>query len=800
MKKLITLFVLLATALAVCAANVTVHADNEPADAVFHDLMQQTGMNFVYSADALDGLMVKIDAENKPLKRVLAEMFRGTGVKFKIRGNDVILKGAVKSSIKKGPQSGITTTVPAHKTEMLDEIIVLSRLEAPAVETTEIGARKLTANDIKMTPALLGEQDALKALQMQPGISDGGEGMAGMHVHGGAADENLYMLDNIPLYHINHAFGFFSAFNPDVINYIDFYKSSIPAKYDGRLSSALDVRTKNGNHDGHHGSAKLGLTSGAVNVDGPIDSRTTYSVGLRRSWLEVITAPMIAIANTVSDTENSSGGYSFTDLNAKISHRLSEHTSAYISCYFGEDRLNIGSKDKKSENENGLFYENHNKLNWGNIVAQAGVNHLFNNKHKSEFTLAFTRYFSSMKSYESIIDSNTTPAEDGNFTATSRNNINDWIARADFDWTANEKSRVRYGANLVLHSFLPSQEERKITNPSTEIITRDSTSRYIAAEANAYIEDDWKISRTIRANAGIHLSLFHIDRKLHGGISPRLSVNWHPLASWAFKAAYTRSTQYVHQLTQSYMALPTDHWVPITGDFKPQTADKIAVGAYWSDKSNDWNASIEMYYKFMHNLIDYRDEYYLAPPLTRWDANLTTGKGTAKGIDFKVEKNFGKVTGHLAYSLAWTDRTFKEKNNGRPYPARFDHRHTINLLLCWKINEKVTLSAAWTGRSGNRYTLMTQVWESPSFGLDFYRDPVPLQIPLNNYSLPFYHRLDLSCMIKNRRGYWTFGIYNAYCNLNTVAIQRYYTDSGDRAFRKVSILPFIPSISYTWQF
>ena len=800
MKKILTTVVALATAIAACAADVTVHAADKAAVAVFHDLMQQTGMNFVYSADALEGLKVSVDADNKPLKRVLGEMFRGTGVKFKIRGNDVILKGTVKSSLK-STAAGSHTAIPnPQRPEMLDEIVVLSRLEAPAVETAEIGARKLTATDIKAVPTLLGEQDAIKALLMQPGISESGEGMAGMHVHGGATDENLYMLDNVPLYNINHAFGLFSAFNPDVISYIDFYKSSIPAKYDGRLSSVLDVRTKNGNHDRLHGSAKLGLTSGAVNLDGPIGSRTTYSVALRRSWLEAVTAPALAISNSVSNFEKTSGRYAFTDFNAKVTHRITERTSAYISCYYGDDRLRTGSKDLESDDGNGLYYEEKNSLGWGNLVAQAGVNHLLNSSLKSEFTLAYTRFFSSLNAIESTIDTNASPVEKSESHATSHNNINDWIARADFDWAANEQSRVRFGANFVLHSFMPSQDERRITNSAMVITARDSSERYTAAEANAYIEDDWKISRTLRTNAGLHLSLFYIDRKMRGGISPRLSVNWRPAESWAFKAAYTRTTQYVHQLTQSYLALPTDHWVPVTGDFKPRTADKIAIGAYWCNRTNNWNASVEMYYKFMHNLVDYRDEYFLAPPLTRWDEKLTSGKGTAKGIDFKLEKNFGKITGHIAYSLAWTDRTFKEKNNGMPYPARFDHRHTINMLLSWRISNKVTLNAAWTGRSGNRYTLMTQVWDSPAFGLDFYREPVPLQAPLNNYRLPFYHRLDLSCMVKNSRGYWTFGIYNAYCHLNTVAIQRYYDDFGERKFRKVSIIPFIPSISYTWLF
>lgn len=214
----------------------------------------------------------------------------------------------------------------------------------------------------------------------------------------------------------------------------------------------------------------------------------------------------------------------------------------------------------------------------------------------------------------------------------------------------------------------------------------------------------------------------------------------------------------------------------------------------------------------MRNLIDYRDEYYLRPPLDMWNAQLCSGKGTAKGIDFKVEKVFGKVTGHIAYSLAWADRTFAEKNGGRTFPAKFDNRHTINVMLNWKINDKVKLNASWTGHSGNRFTLLNQVWDGPTFDdAEWMGGESPLRAEINSYQLPFYHRLDLSCVVNNRHGYWTFSLYNAYCHMNTVAVKRGYRDvtvttqngvytTSEPVFKRVKLLPVIPSISYTWLF
>ena len=693
-------------------------------------------------------------------------------------------------------------TIPTQRDivpKMLEEVVVTSRLEAPAVETSEIGAKKLTAQEIINTPVLFGESDVIKALQMQPGISEGQEGFAGMHVHGGNADENLYMLDNVPLYQVNHFAGLLSAFNPEAIRYIDFFKSSIPAKYDGRLSSYLDVRTKNGNPEGHHGSAKLGLTSGSFNIDGPIGRQTTYSVALRRSWFDVLSIPMLAVINSSGNEEKIRFRYAFMDLNAKVTHRFSNNATAFASVYFGNDLLKTGSSDKEQP-QSGWYEDDKADFHWGNIVAQTGLNYKFKPELSSEFTAAYTRYFSGMKHDNMSKEITSEGTTDSHSISKTNNNINDWIFRADFDWRPNEANRVGFGGNYILHSFLPARTYRNYTVGTTQTLTRDSTWTYIANEANIYMEDDWQISEKFRMNAGLHLSLFNIDGKTNYGVDPRLSFSYRPFENWAVKTAYARTSQYVHQLSQTYLSLPSDQWVPITGKFKPQNADKVSLGVYWQSDNRMFAASVEGYYKIMRNLVDYRDEYYLQPPTEMWNAQLCSGNGTAKGVDFKIEKQFGKLTGHIAYSLAWSDRTFPDKNNGLTFPARFDNRHTINIFVNWNISNKVNLNAAWTGHSGNRFTLLPQVWDSPDFGSIYVGDESPLKTRINNYQLPFYHRLDLSCTVRNKRGYWTFSVFNAYCHMNTVAIRRTYTIASRPVFQKVKLLPIIPSSSYTWQF
>lgn len=795
------------------AVNVTVNANNEEAAAVFRRLMEQTGMNFVYSSDLLKDVMVTVNMKDKPLKRVLAEMFHGSDIEYKVRKNDVILKR--KKSVRQNNRPGRPcntalvrpdTTLPL----MLEEVVVVSRLEAPVTQTAEIGAGKLSAADVANTPALFGEPDVIKSMTMLPGITEGTEGMAGMNVHGGGADENMYMLDNVPLYQANHFGGLFSAFNTNIIRYADFFKSSIPAKYDGRLSSFMDVRTRIGSSEGHHGSLRLGLTSGAFDIDGPIGRRMTYSVALRRTWFDLLTIPYVAIYNSDNNYDKIRFQYAFMDLNAKLNYHVSDRASCFVSAYFGHDVLKSGEKDD-NEGENSWKSDDKYDMYWGNLVLQAVLDYRLTSAMTFELTSAHTRYFMTMKGTESYVENIGNGSHSTKNVQNSNNNINDWIFRGDFNLSAGEIQLVRFGASYIRHSFLPQHNTKEYVSDGAAMITVDSTLTLGANEANMYVEDDWRISDRIRANCGFHGTVFNIGRTTRLGYAPRLSISYAPCKTWAIKAAYGRTNQFVHQLSHTYLSLPTDQWIPIAGKFKPESADKFSVGGYWESADRQYAVSVEGYYKKMRNLVEYREDYYLSSPTDMWTAQLCSGSGTAKGIDIKLEKSFGKISGHMAYSLGWADRTFADKNRGKTYPARFDHRHSVKILANWEINKKVMLNAAWTGHSGNRFTLLPQDFLAPDFDSDIHRGGVPKEATVNNYQLPFYHRLDLSMTVRNSRGYWTFGLYNAYCHRNTIGIRRgekrvvhaadgLYSVDYVPTFQKINILPIIPSISYTWQF
>lgn len=835
---------------------VTVKADNTPLSDVLNKMFNSTGITY------------KIRGNNVTLKREKARNAPKHTISgfVKEEGNDEPLVGATVYDIKsrKGavtnangfysltlPDGEVNLKVqylgfnpylsgkfslsqnrrlnvmlaPPHE---LEEVIVNATVNnTKAMTTTEIGSLNLTNAAIKATPVVFGESDVVKTLQLEPGVSAGIEGMAGMYVHGGDTDENLYMLDNVPLYQVNHFGGLFSAFNVDALRNVDFYKTSFPAKYDGRLSSFMDVHTKDGSLKEHHGSFRLGLTSGAFDINGPVwKDHTSYSFAIRRSWYELISIPALAIINKNDDSKNTHLRYAFTDINAKLNHHFSDKSSAYIMFYYGEDYLYAGDDDKGKNSGYDRYYEwgigsstsnptieavsekdnsytdTKAKLIWGNIVASAGWKYIFSPKLFGEVTGAFTRYFSSLRSNKDEYDITGNQVNSFNRTTFSHhNNINDIIARADFNCLFIPENKLDFGLSYTHHSFLPSRGVHTLTKEDELTSVYDNVPTYHANELKFYLSDDYSLGNWLRINGGLHYSVFEIDEKVKSSLSPRLSVRLTPKHNFAIKAGYSRSAQYIHQLAESNISLPTDQWIPITGDQKPQSTDKLALGVYWCTPNRQFTFSVEGYFKWMYNLIDYTDDYYLVPPYDSWTDKLDVGEGKSKGIDFKVTKEFGKITGHVAYSLLWADRRFPEKNKGQWFPARFDNRHKINIALTWKINSKWQAGASWTGMSGNRITLPLQCWSDPCLG-PWHFDMIYYS-ETNNYRLPFYHRLDLSATRTTKHGYWTFSVYNTYSYMNVIAVRRDFGELNGEwidMFQHVRAIPIIPSVSYTWLF
>ncbi|WP_239056821.1 MULTISPECIES: TonB-dependent receptor [unclassified Parabacteroides] len=740
-------------------------------------------------------------------------------------------------------------TIELENNTALDEVVVYgSDAEKRPVSNTQMGTLEINQQTIRNTPVMFGEADIIKTLQLTPGVATGTEGFAGMYVRGGNVDENLFLVDGNPVYQINHLGGVFSAFNSEAIRGMEFFKGGFPARYGGRLSSVVDVHTKEGNMKEYHGSASIGLISGNLSFEGPLKKdKTSFMIALRRTWLDMLTIPAIAIANNLTKKEGDKarGRYAFHDLNLKLNHHFNERSRLFISLYNGNDVLKGGHEEFNVEEETPFSYDNHASLRWGNLIATAGWTYVFNNKLFGKLSGVFTQYSSQMQQTQE--DEYGVKGEDAyeySYNKTSsKTGITDFGLRSSFDYLPISSHHIRFGGDFLMHRFRPEYSQTRafdeIAGEGNHIGAVYSNDLLWAKEFSAFAEDDWVISRQIRLNGGLRYSIFTIDQQTYMSLEPRLALRWLLKKNLSIKASYARMNQYVHLISDSYMNLPTDAWMPVTKRLKPLLSDQASLGLYYNLKG-EYDFSVEGYYKRFENLLEYRDGYSFVPSFSSWEDKLTVGDGRAYGAEFMVRKQTGKTTGWIGYTLSWADRKFPEINDGKRFQSKYDNRHKLNIVAMHKISAKVEISAAWTYASGNRATLALENYESippdeygggkgnTGYG-GYYSEPYELDHyeERNNYQLPAYHRLDLGINIyrpkkKGRMGIWNISIYNVYSRMNPFMIRKTWKTIEDPdyippkppqqggspydkyksvpCFKTVGIMPVIPSISYTYKF
>lgn len=700
--------------------------------------------------------------------------------------------------------------------QQLAEVVITGEYaSSPLIHTPDMGHTRLNRELIRQTPVLFGEADIIKTLQTLPGVSAGMAGLAGMYVRGGNGDDNLYMIEGNPLYQINHVGGLFSAFNAEAVKDVEFFKSAFPARYGGRLSSVVDIHTKDGNMKEYHGSAMLGLTSGSLNLEGPlVKDRTSFNFALRRSWIDALSAPAIAIWNATRDKGQNKlvARYAFMDMNLKINHQFNDRSRGYAGLYWGDDFLKGGEKE---DGNNGYESRDIGRLRWGNIMAFTGWSYVFNHQLFGNLNAAFTHYSSTLKEdYYQGTEANYVSQENS-----IRNRIDDLSIRANFDFHPNASHQLNFGAHYIYHRFHPVDEKSHFSNGLTTLTKQSNNTALPAHELGIYMEEDWKISQKIRLNAGMHLGLYTIDGKTYTSLEPRFSSRFLVNPQLSLKASYTRMNQYVHQVNESYINLPTDTWMPVSRKLKPMQSDQIALGAYYTTHDKGYSFSVEGYYKWMRHLMDYKDNYQFMSPSTGWEDKLTQGKGRSYGVELIARKEKGRITGWTGYTLSWNDRQFTEINKGKRFPAKFDNRHKFNIVANWKVSPKVELTGSWTYMTGNRLTVSFENYQvissqypgqsfpmpgsnlTPPFmdtnGLDYYTER-------NNFRLPAYHRLDLGINIyrpkkKGRMGIWNISIYNVYSYMAPISIRKGWWYNED-CFNTLGVVPIIPSVSYTYKF
>jgi len=701
----------------------------------------------------------------------------------------------------------------------LDEVVVEGTRATVSARSPQMSVVELPVQQIKSIPTLFGEADVLKAIQLLPGVQNGSEGSAGMYVRGGGPDENLLLLDGVPVYNVNHMMGFFSVFNPDALKNVTLYKGSFPAHFGGRLSSVVDIRMKEGDMQHYHGNVSVGLISSKLNFEGPIvKDKLSFNLSFRRTYSDLLLKPTLWIARaTDPDMAKLSAGYYFYDFNAKLNWKISDKDRLYLSFYTGDDAIYFGVKYKDYESET-YKYEAQERLDWawGNKVAALRWNHVMSQKLFMDASVNYTQYRHNLGLDVSEEDTNLIEnfIEKQEMGMTYKSGIYDLTGKVDFDYRPLPNHEIRFGGSYTYHQFRPDvQSMHYDASEGPASYSYDTTAgspKIFAHETALYAEDNMTFGDIVRLNAGVHYSTFTVEGKTYHSVQPRLSASVMLASNLSLKAGYAYMTQYVHLLSNSSLSLPTDLWVPVTATILPMNAHQWSLGAFY-ELPRLFDISLEGYYKTMDNLLEYKDGATFFGSSETWEQKVCLGRGWAYGVEFLVQRSFGKTTGWIGYTWAHANRQFDregmEINGGKVFPAKYDRRHDLSITVQHKFNEKIDISGTWVFSSGNCGTLGTQIYDGMP-DADGYVPSINA-LERNNYRLGNYHRLDLSVNFHKQKKHgvrtWNISVYNVYNHNNPFIV---YTDydydfaSGKtkKVLMQASLFPIIPSASYSFKF
>jgi hypothetical protein len=695
----------------------------------------------------------------------------------------------------------------ALSTQLLELETVTIKAERE-VHQERIDVTRVSVREIKQIPALLGETDVLKALQLLPGVQSGGEGQNGLNVRGGSPDQNLILLDGVPVYNASHLFGFFSVFNADALKHVELVKGGFPARYGGRLSSVIDISMKEGNMDHWTAEGSVGLISTKLLLEGPlVKNKASVLFSARRTYLDYTLLPLMKV---IADEEDIPS-YFFHDFTAKVNYIVSPKDRIFASAYVGLDKFKVRNNYESydgiysTENSDNFF------LKWGNTTAALRWNHVYGKKMFSNLTAIYSKY---KLSAGSIFEQKATDPQSGSTFFRSNSieygsDIHDWGLKLDYDYFPSPKHNVKFGAGGVLHTFAPNVVQLSAYSDTTTTpseITQAPPQTH-GMEYTAYIEDQFDLGKRLNANIGVHTSAFAVRNVWYTSAQPRVSLGY-ALGKVSLQASFATMTQFLHLLTNSGIGLPTDLWVASTDKVPPQRSWQATLGI--SGRKTLWgvplNWSIEGYYKDMRNLIEYREgvNFLASGPDgdfdnsgNTWEEKVEKGRGWSYGSEFFVRKQEGRTTGWLKYTLSWSNRQFDNINNGVAFAYRYDRRHDIALVLSHKLGKKINLSGTWVYTSGAAVSVpLAQYYSHPDIGytyVDYYNTR-------NNVRMPAYHRLDVGIEFHKQKKWgertWVLSFYNAYSRQNPYFI---YND-GKEVFKQVSLFPIIPAFSYQFKF
>lgn len=694
--------------------------------------------------------------------------------------------------------------------------VVINGKKGENVNSTKMGTIELEMDKIKTLPAFMGEVDVIKAIQLLPGVSSVSEGGQGFYVRGGGPDQNLVLLDEGVVYNAAHLFGFFSVFNADAVKSVNLIKGGMPANYGGRMSSVLEVNMNEGNNKNFKVTGGIGAISSRLTLEGPIvKNKGSFIVSARRTYIDVI---MKAAIPDSSPFRGSS--YFFYDFNAKFNYKLTEKDRIFLSGYYGKDVFNF------ADNKGGF----NAKMPWGNGIAALRWNHLFTNKLFMNVTGTFSDYMFKFGSQQD------------EFRFELASGVRDLGGKVDFTYFPNSKHTIKFGANYIYHIFTPTS-----VSAQTDSVVFDTgaAQRLFSHESALYVLDDFDLNDKLRFNIGFRYSMYqHVGEftrfikgdgvstqdtaiqygkgdliKFYQGFEPRFSMRWLLKDKSSLKLGYSYNYQYVHLTSLSAVSLPTDIWYPTTDKAKPENGFQASVGYYRNFFNDMFETSVEVYYKGMNNMIEYKEGALPGDNVNdNTDNLLVYGKGRAYGIEFFIKKSVGNFTGWIGYTLAKTDRKFPDLNNGEVYAAKYDRRHDLSVVGTYKLNDRWTFSSCFIYATGNTLTLPSS-WYVQEQSLLFNYGA------RNSTRMAPYHRLDISATLydksyktkldpvtgaeiqvkKKFRSNWAFSVYNVYNRANPFFL---YVDNDGKflngdfklTVKQVSLFPIIPSVTWNFQF
>lgn len=799
LKYIVTI---LAVTLGVCATAAGASQETSTLKKEMMYLHNQFNVNFVYDS-ALDldvpyhGVLMR-KLSDKSLEHCLQTLFNDTGIEFEIMKKYIVL---TKKDSKKKPKD--YTIFIEEQRDTINESVVTAVVD-PKRNTTQTGLKRIDSRDLNSGFALFSTPDLVKTLQMQPGVSSGTELLSGFYVHGGDGSDNLFLLDGVPIYQISHLAGLFSSFNTDVVGSLDFYKSGFPARYGSKMSSVVDVSTRDGDFNDCHGTFALGLIDGRFQLEGPLwKGKTSFNVGLRRTWMETVTLPVFWIINSINKPDKQNARYSFTDFNAKVTHKFSETNRLSANFYAGRDvvrYLNRNIYERYDENNNYVKEQSNVdiKFGWGNVLGSLN----WSNEISDRLSMRNIAYYSGSNSalafsYEDI-DSRNNRQKSGEYNTSNVHNIG---IKSDWFYSLTPKQKLRYGATAQYHIYAPDATAK--TDIYYEGISASKTAyadslKYGTVEASLYAEDEIALTDRFSVNAGLRYTLYSASGKTWHSLEPRLAMKYTINDKLTAKASYTEMSQPTHLISSIYIDLPTNSWLPSTSKIRPSRSREVAGGLY-SEFGHHLHLNVEGWYKHMYNLLEYAGSYSVFPPLTGWESSYRSGMGRSWGAELDFGFDNGRTEANVYYTLSWSQRKSDDFYHGW-YQDRNDNRHKLTLMARHKFGKRFELYGAWNYHSGGRVTIATH--EMGPEGTDIYTTP-------NNVKLPDYHRLDLGFNFRKntKRGnesIWNLSVYNAYCRTNpiTAFVEGKSLDQQVVSYygMGVGIIPIIPTFSYTLKF